>query len=159
MRFPHRLQLSLLLSVLAIAWASPQLKFGSTTLSGQPISPAVEFFGGIPFAEPPLGQLRLRPPIFKPRLNVSTFDASDYGTSCPQPRLFGGDIPISEDCLTINVHRPIGTKPSDMLPVFFWTYGGAYVVGGSPEYNGSRIVEHSIQRVSSSSHTPPFTSI
>ena len=148
MIFRGHFQLSLLLSSSVAAWAAPQLKFGPTTLSGQAISSTVEFFGGIPFAEPPLGQLRLRPPIFKPRLNVSTFDASEYGKSCPQPPLFEGEIPVSEDCLTINVHRPIGTKPSDKLPVFFYTYGGAYVIGGSPAYNGSQIVEHSIQRVS-----------
>ncbi|KAJ3533644.1 hypothetical protein NMY22_g7253 [Coprinellus aureogranulatus] len=140
------IRVSLLLSALVAVRGAPQLNFGRTTLIGQTISTSVEFFGGIPYAEPPIGQLRLRPPLYKPKLNVSTFDASNYGYSCIQPPLFEGEVPQSEDCLTINIHRPVGTKPSDRLPVFFYTYGGAYVIGGSPAYNGSEIVERSVQR-------------
>jgi hypothetical protein len=153
MALPKLWQLSLLFSASSSVQSAPQLKFGHTTLTGQTISPLVEFFGRIPYAEPPLGQLRLRSPILKSRLNVSTLDASDYGLSCIQPKYLEGDVPQSEDCLTINVHRPVGTKPSDRLPVFFWAYGGAWVVGGSPTYNGSQIVEHSVQRVSQSRPT------
>ena len=39
---------------------------------------------GIPFAEPPLGDLRLTPPVLKTQLNVSTFDASNFGPGCLQ---------------------------------------------------------------------------
>ena len=40
---------------------------------------------GIPFAEPPLGNLRLRPPVLKTELDVKTFDASNFGKGCLQP--------------------------------------------------------------------------
>lgn len=40
---------------------------------------------GIPYAEPPVGNLRLEPPILKTQLNVSTVDASDFGPGCLQP--------------------------------------------------------------------------
>lgn len=44
----------------------------------------VEDWQGIPFAEPPLGQLRLKPPVLKTRLGLKTFDASDFGKGCLQ---------------------------------------------------------------------------
>ncbi|KAJ2932843.1 hypothetical protein H1R20_g4252, partial [Candolleomyces eurysporus] len=53
---------------------------------------------------------------------------------------------LSEDCLTINVHRPKGLTSSSKLPVLFWTYGGAFVIGSSNTYNGSEIVERSVAR-------------
>ncbi|KAJ2920604.1 hypothetical protein H1R20_g16489, partial [Candolleomyces eurysporus] len=52
----------------------------------------------------------------------------------------------TKDCLTINVHRPKGLKPSAKLPVLFWTYGGSFIVGSSSTYNGSEIVERSVAR-------------
>lgn len=39
---------------------------------------------GIPYAEPPLGELRLRPPVLSPTLDVDTFDATDFGPGCIQ---------------------------------------------------------------------------
>ncbi|RXW11248.1 hypothetical protein EST38_g14607 [Candolleomyces aberdarensis] len=53
---------------------------------------------------------------------------------------------LSEDCLTINIHRPKGLKLSAKLPVLFWTYGGAFIIGSSNTYNGSEIVERSVAR-------------
>ncbi|RXW22358.1 hypothetical protein EST38_g3494 [Candolleomyces aberdarensis] len=134
----------LLFSALATAQALPELQFGRTALSGQEAGPNVEFFGGIPFAEPPTGALRLRPPIPKPRLNVTSFDASQYGKACIQPQ--ADPSTVSEDCLTINIHRPKGVKPSSKLPVLFWTYGGAFILGSSNTYKGSEIAERSVQR-------------
>ncbi|KAJ2928553.1 hypothetical protein H1R20_g8547, partial [Candolleomyces eurysporus] len=134
----------LLFSALATAQALPELQFGGTALFGQEAGPNVEFFGGIPFAEPPTGALRLRPPMLKPRLNATSFDASQYGKACIQPQ--ADPSTVSEDCLTINVHRPKGAKSSSKLPVFFWTYGGAFILGSSSTYNGSEIVERSVQR-------------
>ncbi|KAJ2921870.1 hypothetical protein H1R20_g15226, partial [Candolleomyces eurysporus] len=134
----------LLLSSLAVVQAIPEIKLGKTTLSGRDISPRVEFYGGIPFAEPPVGALRLRPPILKTRLDARTFNASEYGKGCLQP--FADPSTLSEDCLTINIHRPKGLKSSAKLPVLFWTYGGGFGVGSSNTYNGSEIVEKSVAR-------------
>ncbi|RXW22770.1 hypothetical protein EST38_g3072 [Candolleomyces aberdarensis] len=52
----------------------------------------------------------------------------------------------SEDCLTISIHRPAGVKPLAKLPVLFWTYGGAFVIGSSDRYDATELVQRSIQR-------------
>ncbi|KAF8892982.1 esterase 1 [Infundibulicybe gibba] len=141
-----------LLSWLSIACAlvlsvsgAPQVKLGETTIIGQDIAPLKQdFFGGIPFAEPPLGSLRLKPPVLKTDLGkLETFDASNFGFSCLQAIPVG---PISEDCLTINIFRPSGLHSSAKLPVMFWTYGGGFILGASNMYNGSAIVAQSVAR-------------
>ncbi|KAJ2929060.1 hypothetical protein H1R20_g8034, partial [Candolleomyces eurysporus] len=126
--------------------AVPEVKVGRTTISGRDITANVEFFGGIPFAEPPVGALRLRKPVLKVRLNTTTFNATAYGKSCLQPPFFGPAPDISEDCLTISVFRPAGLKPSAKLPVLLWTYGGAFVIGSSTMYNASELVQRSLDR-------------
>ncbi|KAJ7111474.1 extracellular triacylglycerol lipase precursor [Mycena epipterygia] len=144
--------LSLLTSLTPLVFVngSPTIRLGETTLVGRDIAPLQqEFFGGIPFAEPPLGSLRLKPPVLKADLGISgTFDASEFGPGCLQT-----DIPLdalSEDCLTINVLRPAGTPANAKLPVvsfeFLARYGGGFDMGVSSIYNGSGIVAQSVLR-------------
>ncbi|KAJ3515853.1 hypothetical protein NLJ89_g1493 [Agrocybe chaxingu] len=132
-------------SLFGAAAAAPQVELGKTTLIGRDITLlGLDFFGGIPFAEPPLGGLRLKPPVLKTYLNGSTFDAGNFGKGCLQP---GGDVTtFSEDCLTINVYRPRDTPANAKLPVLFWTYGGGFQSGQSSIYNGSAIVAQSVAR-------------
>ncbi|KAJ2916212.1 hypothetical protein MD484_g4180, partial [Candolleomyces efflorescens] len=137
--------LTVFLCLVTAAKAIPELKIGRTTLSGRDISPRVEFYGGIPFAEPPIGALRLRPPILKTPLKAGPFNASAYGKACFQP-LVEDLSTLSEDCLTINIHRPKNIKSSNKLPVLFWIYGGGFVTGAANAYNGSQIVERSVAR-------------
>ncbi|KAJ4475096.1 Carboxylesterase [Lentinula lateritia] len=110
---------SLICAALGVGAASPEVQLGKTTLVGRDVTLLKQdFFGGIPFAEPPLGSLRLLPPVLKTSLNVTTFDASNFGFSCLQ-----SSIPIaelSEDCLTINVFRPSGVESNASLPIMFW---------------------------------------
>jgi hypothetical protein len=93
-----------ILVVLAHASGAPQVKIGKTTLVGLSITEAkLDFFGGeifpislsnvqrsrlfftaIPFAKPPLGSLRLQPPVLQTQLDVRTFDASSFGPGCLQ---------------------------------------------------------------------------
>ncbi|KAJ3864667.1 extracellular triacylglycerol lipase precursor [Lentinula novae-zelandiae] len=130
---------SLICAALGIGAASPEVQLGKTTLVGRDVTLLKQdFFGGIPFAEPPLGSLRLLPPVLKTSLNVTTFDASNFGFSCLQ-----SSVPIaelSEDCLSINVFRPSGVELNASLPVMFWTYGGGFQAGSSAEFNASAIV-------------------
>ncbi|KAM0327407.1 hypothetical protein ACHAQA_005693 [Verticillium albo-atrum] len=108
-----------------------------------------DIFLGIPYAQPPVHDLRFRVPQ---SLNT-TWDASRNATEySPQCIGYGSDTwvlgnYISEDCLTINVVRPAGTKPGDDLPVAFWIHGGGLTNGGSsdPRYNLSFIVEQSVR--------------
>jgi carboxylesterase type B len=125
--------------------AAPTIQLGKTTLTGRAI-PTLdqEFFGAIPYAEPPLGNLRFSPPVLKATPDSTTLDASEFGLACLQT-----DLPLtamSEDCLTINVLRPAGISPSANLPVMFWTYGGGFDEGEASIYNGSAIVAQSIVR-------------
>src|SRR5580658_5464661 len=88
---------------------------------------AVETFKGIPFAAPPVGDLRWRPPGPAPTWSgVRTADA--FGPICMQgKRGFYGQMPMSEDCLTLNIWRPAGARPGAKLPVMVWIFGGAFV--------------------------------
>ncbi|KAJ7059264.1 extracellular triacylglycerol lipase precursor [Mycena amicta] len=134
-----------LIVALATGATCATIHLGQTTLTGRDIPLfAQEFFGGIPYAEPPLGDRRLRPPQLKTTLNASTFDASEYGPACLQLGL--SPDAISEDCLTINVLRPAGVPVDAKLPVMFWTYGGGFAGGESSICNGSAIVRQSVLR-------------
>ncbi|KAJ3751252.1 extracellular triacylglycerol lipase precursor [Lentinula detonsa] len=124
---------------------SPKVQLGRTSLIGRDVTLLKQdFFGGIPFAEPPIGNLRLRSPVLKSTLDTETFDASNFGFACLQ-----SGIPLtelSEDCLTINVFRPSGVTSNDSLPVMFWTYGGGFQEGTSATFNASAIVAQSVVR-------------
>ncbi|KAF9011689.1 esterase 1 [Cyathus striatus] len=130
----------------AAASGPPQVKLGGTTLIGRDVTLLQQdFFGGIPFAEPPLGALRLKPPVLKTQLSgVKTFDASNFGLGCLQAGVPAAAV--SEDCLTINVFRPSNLPPNAKLPVLFWTYGGGFDAGASSIYNGTLIVAQSVAR-------------
>ncbi|OLN83726.1 putative secreted lipase-like protein 8 [Colletotrichum chlorophyti] len=123
----------------------------------------VESFGGIPYAKPPTGKLRLKPPV---RLtdNIGTFDATGPAGACPQMvsssdsqnilfDLLGdvANLPFiqkatgqSEDCLSITVARPEGTKADAKLPVLYWIFGGGFQLGWSSMYDGTSLVQHGV---------------
>ncbi|KAI0052988.1 esterase 1 [Auriscalpium vulgare] len=124
----------------------PQVLLGNTTIIGVDIpGSSQEFFGGIPFAEPPTGSLRFAPPV--PRLSygdLETLAATAYGPSCVQP---GSDLSqMSEDCLTLNIYRPTGLASNSSLPVLVWIYGGSFFAGGTSPYNASTLISQSINR-------------
>jgi hypothetical protein len=86
----------------------------------------VQRFLGIPYAQPPVANLRLRQAVplnsSFGTLNATAFGASCYGTKA-QPN-------ASEDCLTLNVWKPSGIQHSNVaLPVFVWLYGGGLTAG------------------------------
>lgn len=86
----------------------------------------VEKFLGIPFAEPPVGDRRLRQAAPLTR-SFGTIEADKFGPSCISARDQG---PESEDCLTLNIWRPLGAATSNVsLPVLVWLYGGSLTSG------------------------------
>ena len=113
---------------------------------------AVHAFLGIPYAEPPVGDLRWKAPLPAAKWN-GVRKATDFGSHCLQGRVYGDmnfrDSGGSEDCLTLNVWLP--AKPrSAKLPVMVWIYGGGFVNGGSspPVYDGSAFARDGIVLVS-----------
>lgn len=110
-----------------------------------PGGPSVLSCLGIPYAAPPVGSLRLRPP--QPAVPwAGTRRAFDFGPAPIQP----GQDPLetglpglapaacAEDCLTVNVWTPGAGR---RLPVMVWVYGGGYSTGGSglATYDGGRL--------------------
>ncbi|MEI8191288.1 MAG: carboxylesterase/lipase family protein [candidate division NC10 bacterium] len=99
---------------------------------------------GIPFAAPPVGDLRWKPPQpAAPWEGVR--ECTKYGAACPQIRLpnkMGGVglESMSEDCLYLNVWSP-AKDPSERLPVMVWIHGGAFVLGAGsdPKYDGHHL--------------------
>ncbi|HEX4199712.1 MAG TPA: carboxylesterase family protein [Caulobacteraceae bacterium] len=95
---------------------------------------AVEVFKGVPFAAPPTGPLRWKPPQpAAPWIGVR--DASAYGPACPQvvdpsghPNGGGYAGPTSEDCLNLNVFAPVGAHRA---PVMVWIFGGGNSAGAN----------------------------
>lgn len=108
-------------------------------------------FKGIPYAAPPVGDLRWRAPQpVTPWTDIR--DATAFGHDCMQ--LVRDVEPIqttpSEDCLFINVWRPATPAPAANLPVMVWVHGGGYVGGGTsiPYYDGSAFARQGIAVVS-----------
>jgi para-nitrobenzyl esterase len=95
----------------------------------------VRTFLGIPYAAPPVGPLRWKPP--QPAAKWSGVrSANSFGPRCMQTQLFPDmvfrDSGPSEDCLTLNVWAP-AEKNVAPLPVMVWIHGGGFVTGGSSE--------------------------
>lgn len=105
-------------------------------------------FLGIPYAQPPLGPLRLSPPQPLNETWDTPRNATEYSPQCIG---YGSDTwvlgnYVSEDCLTLNVVRPHGVAADAQLPVAVWIHGGGLTTGGSsdPRYNLTFIVEQSV---------------
>ncbi|KAF6745952.1 triacylglycerol lipase 3 [Ephemerocybe angulata] len=138
--------LSYLLGFVVAAHALPQAHLGKTIVSGTDASEEVEFFGGLPYAEPPLGKLRFSMPVLKSQLDTGDFNASAFGNTCLQPPQVANPPPSSEDCLFINVYRPKDIDAMANLPVLFWTHGGGFAFGAANQYDGTGLVAQSIAR-------------
>lgn len=123
----------------------------------------VDTFNGIPFARPPTGSLRLKPP--QPLTSaLGTVTATGTAKACSQfffqvdssslpVDILGTilDLPIfqtvtnaGEDCLTININRPTRTTYSSKLPVLFWIFGGGFELGSTLIYDGASLVADSV---------------
>jgi para-nitrobenzyl esterase len=108
---------------------------------------------GIPFAAPPVGELRWRAP--QPAAAWSGVRAAQaYGNDCMQLPFPSDAAPLgtppAEDCLYLNVWRPAKARTSGKLPVIVWIYGGGFVNGGSspPTYAGAALARQGVVLVS-----------
>ncbi|KAI0365191.1 carotenoid ester lipase precursor [Pilatotrama ljubarskyi] len=159
------LSLFLLVSVRGAFSSTPTVTLDKATIIGSTNGSVANFFG-IPYAQPPIGDLRLRLP--KPVAKYQgIINATQEATQCLQiPQLPPPDIPAnvlqavidyatslsvttnasqSEDCLTVNVQVPIGTKPGAKLPVLALIYGGGFVTGSTATNRADAVVQRSVR--------------
>jgi para-nitrobenzyl esterase len=138
------------LAAMPLAGIAQTVPTDAGPISGVPARAGVTAFLGIPFAAPPVGDLRWKPPA-PPAPWTSVRKADHLGASCMQhipdhspsqpPTPFTAEFDptgdVSEDCLYLNVWAP-PHRPGARLPVMVWIYGGAFVVGSNavPAYNG-----------------------
>ena len=110
-------------------------------------------FLGIPYAKPPVGDLRWQPPAPLARWS-GVRQATEYGPACFQPTsklstVYSprAPLPMSEDCLTLNIWSPPKAKKA---PVLVWIHGGALQTGSSREdmYDGRKLAERGVVVVS-----------
>lgn len=101
----------------------------------------VGIFLGIPYAAPPVGNLRWLPPQPVQHWHA-TRDATHFGSSCPQVTelgAFAGPGSINEDCLFLNVFTSTLAHNGKRSPVIVWIHGGGNVDGESSDYDGSKL--------------------
>src|SRR6202034_4839287 len=113
------------------------------TLRGK-ITGRMDEFLGIPYAAPPVGPLRWRPPHpAAPWTGIRA--ATAFAPHCPQPPSGFGVASTSENCLYLNVYTPAAARAGARdLPVMVWIHGGAFIAGESNDYNPAALVGHGV---------------
>jgi para-nitrobenzyl esterase len=135
---------SLLASTAALAAPAPDMvTIKDGALQGK-VDGQVVSFKNIPFAAPPVGPLRWKPPQ-KEAAWTGVRDATAFGPTCMQVSgAFGRPGgQASEDCLQLNVYEPVN-HAHKTLPVMVWIYGGGFIGGAASYYNGTHFAEDGV---------------
>lgn len=142
--------------------AAPSVTIANGTVIGTSAA-GVDSFKGIPFARPPTGSLRLKPPL-PLATGFGTFESQALPTACPQfySQVNTSDLPsdalglladspffqpatnTGENCLNLNVQRPSGTTSKSNLPVVVWFFGGGFEFGSTQIYDGTTLITKSL---------------
>jgi para-nitrobenzyl esterase len=141
---------AMLMVALAASASDLQVKTKSGVVEGKEAGP-VRVFLGIPYAAPPVGEQRWKPPMPLAKWS-GVKKATDFGPRCMQAPVFGDmnfrDSGGSEDCLSLNIWAP--AKIKGKLPVMVWIYGGGFVAGSTSEQrqDGSNLAQLGVVVVS-----------
>ncbi len=128
------------------ALAGPVARTALGPVDGLVLDNGVQAWLGIPYAAPPVGELRWKPP--QPATPwTGTLPATRFMPSCMQPlrdhgiAYYVGDDPVAEDCLTLNIWAPKGVAQGAKLPVIVFIHGGSFVAGSArkPLYVGDKL--------------------
>ena len=121
------------------------------------VTEGISIFKGIPFAAPPVGDLRWKAPA--PVQGWTGIKKADsFGPACMQAaNSMGNTAPVSENCLYLNVWTP-AKKPGEKIPVIFWIYGGGFSGGSTsiPMYDGTGFAKKGLVFVSVAYRVGPF---
>jgi para-nitrobenzyl esterase len=132
--------------------AGPVVQAPAGAVQGEAVGD-LNVFKGLPYAAPPTGWRRWRPPAEAPTWK-GVRDATKFGPACYQPRsqpgssIYAGELgAMSEDCLSLNVWAPAKAAKA---PVLVWIHGGALVTGASSEavYDGAKLASQGVVVVS-----------
>jgi para-nitrobenzyl esterase len=150
MRIHVLLALAALSPLTALAQpAAPRAQTTNGAVQGITLPDGIRAFRGIPFAAPPVRELRWKPP--QPAAKWTGVRPADrFASQCMQARVFGDmmfrNAGISEDCLYLNVWTPANAAPNANLPVLVYYYGGGFVAGdgSEPRYDGTSMAKRGI---------------
>ena len=116
---------------------------------GAETAAGIKEFLGIPYAAPPVGDLRWMPPVEHARWNAP-LEATQFGNHCPQLASPFGVASTTEDCLFLNVFTPPPDSGHGIgglnvnRPVMVWIHGGALVTGESDDYDPTAMVKDGV---------------
>jgi len=152
-----------LMSFASLRLASPpRVAIDTGMLEGDVDSTSgVIVFRGIPYAAPPVGALRWRPPRPAPRWN-GVRSARELGHNCMQGQPYGDINPfaagVSEDCLYLNVWTTALGTAAPSRPVMVWIHGGGFFAGfgGEERHNGARLAQKGAVVVTLNYRLGPF---
>lgn len=121
------------------AHGAPHARVQQGVLSGRRAAPGVDFFGRVPYAAPPVGALRWRPPRSAPSWH-GVRDASRPSPVCPQTENSNGPRSEAEDCLYLDVWRPdTPAVRAGRAPVLYWIFGGGGINGSGSQYQAAAL--------------------
>jgi para-nitrobenzyl esterase len=136
---------------LTLPLAADPIRLSTGLISGAPgDNPGVRVYKGIPYAAPPVGDRRWKPPQ-APASWTGTLDATKFSPPCmqvayPETSIYYSPLaPTSEDCLYLNVWTAAASA-NERRPVMVWIHGGGYTrgSGSTPTYNGENLAKKGV---------------